>query len=352
MRFRKRRSVLWLFAAGLAGLALVGCQADEITKYRVARQEKPQQRFLGAIIPHGDKVWFVKVTGPEEAVKEQVKPFEQFVASIEFPEKGEPISWKTPEGWQRVEGKPGRFATFQIGPKDQPLELTVVPLERQGLAASVLANVNRWRGQIGLGPVGEAELEQTIQKRKLAGGDEATLVDLTGPGRGKMALRQRPVEERPGPHEVALARPGLEYKTPPGWKELPADNLRAAAFDVADGGQHAIVTVIPLPGKAGNLLDNVNRWRGQLGLPPVDADQLKQVVQSLKVGDAAAPYVDLTGPAGVGGGQRILAVMLPQQGRTWFFKMIGPENLVGRQKQAFEGFVTSVRLTAEGENDR
>jgi hypothetical protein len=349
---RTRWRALLFLGAGLAALPLLGCQSDEITKYRVERVEKPQQRFLGAIIPHQDKVWFVKVKGPESAVKEEAPAFEQFVASIQFPDKkGEaPIIWKTPEKWQRAEGKAGRFATFALGPKDQPLELTVTPLERKGKAASVLDNVNRWRGQVGLMQVGKAELGQMTRQLKLAGGDEATLVDLTGPGAGKMAQRQRPVEERPGPRAAALGRPKLKYEMPPGWKELPGDDLRVAAFKVADGEQAATVTVIPLPG--GDLLANVNRWRNQLGLPPIEADQVKRDVKSIKVAGTDAPYVDLTGPEKAGGRQRILAVMLAREGRTWFFKMTGPDELLGRQKQAFERFVASVRFAGGGENDR
>ena len=39
-----------------------------------------------------------------------------------------------------------RYKTYRVGPKE--LELTVIPLGKE--AASVLPNVNRWRGQLGL----------------------------------------------------------------------------------------------------------------------------------------------------------------------------------------------------------
>ncbi len=64
----------------------------------------------------------------------------------------------------------------------------------------------------------------------------------------------------------------------------------------------------------------------------------------MNVGGSPGQYVDLTGPESAGG-LRILAVMVPREKTTWFFKMRGPADLVGRQKSAFEAFVGSVRFT-------
>jgi hypothetical protein len=62
-------------------------------------------------------------------------------------------------------------------------------------------------------------------------------------------------------------------------------------------------------------------------------------------------YVDLTGPESAGA-SRILAVMVQRDGSTWFFKMRGPADLVGRQKNSFEAFVGSVRFTGREGADR
>jgi hypothetical protein len=341
------RAALAPLALGLTLLALAGCQSDEITKYRVPREQAALTRLLGAVIPRGEKTWFVKLSGPEEAVKEQEGSFEQFVKSIRFPAKGEPpITWKAPEGWTRQAGeKPLRFATFEVGPRDHPLEVTV-----SAFGGSVLANVNRWRGQLGLPDVDERGLADIAHDVDLDGA-KATLVSLTGRGPGKMALKQQATDERPRRPEPVLVRPKLGYKVPEGWKELPARGFRVAAFDVADGDQRAEVTVIPLPRQG--LLDNVNRWRDQLGLAPIDAEQLKQDVQQLKAAGGEAPYVDLLGPEKAAGPRlRLLAVPLDRGEQTWFFKMYGHAELVGRQKAAFESFVASVRFPGGGGNER
>jgi hypothetical protein len=48
-----------------------------------------------------------------------------------------------------------------------------------GDAGGVLANVNRWRAQVGLGPVAAADLPRETAKLDLAG-SEAIVADMTG----------------------------------------------------------------------------------------------------------------------------------------------------------------------------
>jgi hypothetical protein len=337
---------LALAACGAAALLLAGCyQGEEIKAYRAPRAEKkPLNRLLGAIVPHADKTWFFKLVGPEEAVKPQEAAFKQFVRSVHFPQKDAPIAWTVPQGWrQEAKENPNRYATFHIGGDDSPVELTVTELGREGEASSVPANVNRWRKQMGLRPLPDDAVAARTERLQLDGA-EATLVDLTGPGAGQMVMPGAvAVERRQGPGPK-LDQPRLTYKAPAGWTELPAGQFRVAAFEVSKAGQRAEVTVIPLPGQAGTLLDNVNRWRGQLKLPPIDEGQLRQDVKGLRVAGSAAAYVDLLGPEAAGGRQRTLAVAVPHGGATWFFKMTGPADLVAAERQTFEAFVTSVRF--------
>src|SRR5205823_2629548 len=64
-------------ACGLAAAAVAGCQnAEEIRHYQVPRE--PRVRMLAAIVPHGDKTWFVKVAGPEDAVEAHKGAFNRF----------------------------------------------------------------------------------------------------------------------------------------------------------------------------------------------------------------------------------------------------------------------------------
>jgi len=351
-----------LLGGGLVAL-VVGCQNDEIRRYQVPRIEdqppaasgvKVLQRLLVAIVPHGDSTWFFKLMGPDQEVEEQRNAFDRFVQSLHFTgQANQPVTWTVPEGWHQEPAKELRHATFRAGPKETASELTVIRLE--GKAGSMLANVNRWRGQIGLPPITEAELGKVSKELKVDG-LAATLVEMTGQGSGAAGKMPPFAAGRPAPPSSgpgAARASGLKYTAPAGWEELPSTGgMRVAAFRVAEGGQVAEVTVIPLAGTVGGLLDNVNRWRDQIKLPPTTEEQLRQETRQLQVGGVASSYVDLAGPEAAGARrERILGVVVPRGGQTWFFKMKGSADFVARQKPAFETFLGSVRWAADtGDN--
>jgi hypothetical protein len=130
-----------------------------------------------------------------------------------------------------------------------------------------------------------------------------------------------------------------------GWKEGRTGGVRVAAFEITEDGGTAEVTVIPFPGDVGGLLENVNRWRGQVHLPPVDQAELARAAQPIPVGDEAGNYVDVTGPESDGASrQRLLGVLAKHDNQTWAFKMIGPLDLVSKHKPDFESFVKSIRF--------
>ena len=80
------------------------------------------------------------------------------------------------------------------------------------------------------------------------------------------------------PDTSGAAAPSVQYKRPADWQEAPVGEMRAASLRVpGKDGKQADVSVIPLPGLAGSDLDNVNRWRGQVGLPGVSESDLRLV---------------------------------------------------------------------------
>jgi hypothetical protein len=110
-----------------------------------------------------------------------------------------------------------------------------------------------------------------------------------------------------------------------------------ASFSVkgADGKQ-ADVSVIPLPGAAGGVPANVNRWRGQVGLPPATEEEIKKTAEAIQISGQAAELYDIAGTnAANGEAVRILASIQTRDATAWFFKMTGDANLVAQQKPAF-----------------
>jgi hypothetical protein len=93
-----------------------------------------------------------------------------------------------------------------------------------------------------------------------------------------------------------------EWKAPEGWLEQAGSGMRAATLMIPVEGKPLEMSVISLPssGAPSELLDNVNRWRGQLQMPPVDERGLAVSVKQVQVGEATMSLVDLRGKFSAG----------------------------------------------------
>ncbi len=167
----------------------------------------------------------------------------------------------------------------------------------------------------------------------------------------KIKVVEVPAEfsERRGPHP-SLPAPGqsapdaatsqesggLNFSTPDGWKIKPNGPMRLASFDIVDGEAKCDVSVIRL-GPDQSVLDNVNRWRGQIKLDPVAENEL--ALTEIKCGGQPGSLVELTGDA-----ESILAVMVVRPDATWFLKLQGPKALAQQERDRFVSFVESFEI--------
>jgi hypothetical protein len=175
-----------------------GCRdREQIEHYSVPRAAAPaasKDAMLGAIVSHEGQAWFFKISGPAEQVDQHAESFKTLIESIKF-ESGRP-TWNLPAGWKEVENPvasgPGleRYKTLRL--EESPvldLAVTSLPIPQTDADEYMLANVNRWRGQMTLPPLTKADLP--AQTASVATKDgRATLVSLVGrlkaniPGRG------------------------------------------------------------------------------------------------------------------------------------------------------------------------
>jgi hypothetical protein len=142
----------------------------------------------------------------------------------------------------------------------------------------------------------------------------------------------------------APTMPKIQVVAPEGWEEGTPGSMRVASFSIkgADGAS-ADVSVIPLPGNSGSVLDNVNRWRGQIQLPPLtsaDDPELGTTMEG-KAGQLIVTHMVSESAVIEGKKAAISAAILKANGITWFFKMTGEAALVTAQREAFEEFVRS-----------
>src|SRR5688572_4528535 len=118
----------------------------------------------------------------------------------------------------------------------------------------------------------------------------------------------------PRPATAAEMLPRLTWIAPAEWKEAPKGELRLASFRInGENGAQADLSVIALSGTAGGDLSNVNRWRGQVGLPPVPADELPKLSEKVDVGGFDGELFDLNGTAASGDATRVLATILHRE---------------------------------------
>ncbi len=128
----------------------------------------------------------------------------------------------------------------------------------------------------------------------------------------------------------------LVWTAPPEWKPKPGSAMRKGSYAIAGPEGTADLGITAFPGDVGGNLANVNRWRGQLGLPPVDS--LDGAVEPLNVNGLAMLVFD-----GANDGNRMIGAIVPRPDETWFFKLTGPDALVARTKPAFIEFLKTVK---------
>jgi hypothetical protein len=151
-----------------------------------------------------------------------------------------------------------------------------------------------------------------------------------------------PVRTAGTPGNAAPSGAALSWTVPAGWKQLPAREMRFATFSVNENPPVEL-TVIPLGTESGDLLSNVNRWEGQLGLGPSPKDALDNVVKHQDINGLHVDVVDLSSPEAASPRQRMLAAIIPHAGRMWFFKMTGPHEVVSAQKTNFDAYINSLK---------
>jgi hypothetical protein len=290
----------------------------------------------------------------------------------------------TPPNWEPQPLSQMRQASFLVkGENGAIADISLVSLG--SAAGNVLDNVNRWLEQLGQAQITAEKLAEITQRLTTPIG-EVTIVDLVGlpkdadpakdgrivaaiapgststlffkmRGNADLAEAQKPdfikwvaavcnaQTETKSPQMAAMpttdaGAPRIKWDTPEGWTEVPPSSMRYASFSASGGnGDKVDVSVVTFPGEGGSDSDNVNRWRGQIGLPPIDEKAVTSQIAPLKTADANFSTADI-----VGAKARTIAAWTHHDGRVWFFKATGPNAAVEKEKPNFVKFIESVRF--------
>ena len=314
-----------------------------------------------------------------------------------------PVPWTVPSGWEEKPASGMRVASYAVKrPDGRSADISVVAMG--GGAGGELENVNRWRNQIGLDPVTEADLAG-LRSIIPAGNRQVVMYELDGKkavlddkyaartlaailpagemtvffkitGENALVAEQKPqflawlksvdtggggdsapeASAAPTSAPVSTAPPsaggavaasassggdGLPaWQVPAGWKAAGPKPMRLASFDIPDAAGNGDVSISKLNGDGGGLLANINRWRGQVGLPALEASALASNSKTVATaGGDSATWVELAG-----GEKTIFGAIVARGDVSWFFKLTVPSAAAGRQRESFNQFVRSVRF--------
>jgi len=150
-------------------------------------------------------------------------------------------------------------------------------------------------------------------------------------------------EQEAGPREHPLL-----WTTPAGWTEGDPNQMRL--IDLKFGpSQEGECYLSALPGPAGGLDANINRWRSQLGLAPLTAADIEKLPRKPFLGGQAhsitadGEYKNM-GQEVAQKDYRLVGLIQQAPELTLFVKMTGPKALVESQMANFESFVTSLQF--------
>ena len=328
----------------LLAALMTGCEREEVRVYTAPKDTPASQLAQAEASPHGSET--------------EARPRPQ-------------LSWKLPQGWKEAAPNEVSLANFDIpGATGGRAQVSITQLGN--FAGREAMIINMWRKQAGQPELGEEEALKQFQPVDV-GGEKGNLFEVSGTREGQpisivTAMLNHPdgtwfcklagdtalvAEQKPafitflksfqikeGADATRAAEEttatGFNWNVPKNWKVVPAGEMQAARFSVAANNGKADVFVSVFPNDTGGTLANVNRWRKQLGLGPVEEKDLAQTVAPLDPANSQAVLVDLTN-----GDRRLIGAIVPRDGRYWFYKLLGDAGAVGAEKDTFAVFAGS-----------
>ena len=153
--------------AALLSLFLLGaCDRLEPTSYTIPKEERPAN-----INPPGA----VPPTPPASSDK---TPMPVLPGMAEAAAAAPNLFYEIPEGWEEFPARSVRKANFRVSDSSGRADITVTTFP--GDVGGLLANVNRWRSQVGLNSIEKSGLE-SIRRPFPISDHDGTIVSLQGP---------------------------------------------------------------------------------------------------------------------------------------------------------------------------
>jgi hypothetical protein len=301
-----------------------------------------------------------------DAIRVYVAPKDR-IAAPDAPRSRPRLTWNLPKGWQQTDPGEVSVANFIVKSSTGVASINITPMPNlEGREAMV---VNMWREQLHQPPLREDEIASALTPVEV-GQETGHLFELTferqqivtamlhranGSWFFKLAGDPATVAEKKPeflaflksiefPDASAETLPenspaaSFQWSVPAGWVKVAPGQMQVAKFVV--GGteeKKAEVAVSIFPNDTGGTLLNVNRWRTQMNLEPIDEAELKTAVAPLDAKTPDAVLADLENKSG----RRLLGAIVPRGGQWFFYKMLGDAEVVAQQRDKFIAFAKS-----------
>lgn len=188
-----------------------------------------------------------------------------------------------------------------------------------------------------------AEKEVITESRETSAYSAKPNVDIPSSTRFFDDAREEP-QGRPNFREL------LTWTIPEGWTESSKpDPMGMRLLDLRFGpNQEGECYISLMPGSAGGLEANVNRWRTQMGQTAYTAEEIAKLPKK-PFFNRDATYVAFDGDfKGFGAesartGYRMLGLIHSAEQATIFVKLTGPKALVDQNAAAFDAFCESIK---------
>ena len=139
-----------------------------------------------------------------------------------------------------------------------------------------------------------------------------------------------------GEREILVYTIPTEPAPPDSWGFASPFGPEKARFTITDTNGTANVTMTVLQGDGGGLLENVNRWRRQLGLDELEEENLAEALKLVKGLTNEARMIDITGISQrTQVESRLVGVIASGKELTWFYKLMGSPPVVEVAKDGF-----------------
>ncbi|MDP6613824.1 MAG: hypothetical protein QF835_02250 [Candidatus Marinimicrobia bacterium] len=134
---------------------------------------------------------------------------------------------------------------------------------------------------------------------------------------------------------------GFTWEKPDSWIPSQGSSMRIASFDVPFSTGMGDLSVMELGGDGGGLVANVNRWRGQIGLEPLEESEIRAQAQpgESKIG----PYEIFQLINDSNSNTAMLTAILPMNNSTLYIKLTASKDGIIDLEKDFKTFCSSIK---------